>query len=301
MRKSRAVPVHVSHGRRVRIVLGGVLVLMGLMAPTAAAQLPTTDDPRVGLAPGFETPGVASQGLDLSAHLNKPTGFFDPANPGNFAFLNSDLAFQGDYAFVGNFNGYNIYNIANPGKPTLRTSVVCPGGQGDVSVYRNLLFMSVEETRAKTDCTLEPAATPETRFRGVRIFDISNLDNPVQVGGVQTCRGSHTHTLVTDKGDRRNVYVYVQGTAGVRPETELAGCEGPATGPPTGTGQSGALAHRGHQGPARGTGGRRHRQRAAPVHRSGHRSDQRPPERPADPAPPVRDPVAADADHRLLP
>ncbi len=235
MRKSRAVPAHVSHGRRMRIALGGVLVLMGLLAPAAAAQLPTTDDPRVGLAPGLENPGVASQGMDLSAHLNKPAGFFDPANPGSIAFANSDLAFQGDHAFVGNFNGFNIYNIANPGVPTLRTSVVCPGGQGDVSVYRNLLFMSVEENRAKTDCTLVPAATPETRFRGVRIFDISNLNNPVQVGGVQTCRGSHTHTLVTDKGDRRNVYIYVQGTAGVRPETELAGCEGPATGPPTGT------------------------------------------------------------------
>ena len=149
--------------------------------------------------------------------------------------MNSDLAFQGDHSFVGNFNGFNIYDISNPEAPELRTSVVCPGGQGDVSVYKHLLFMSVEENRGKIDCTLTPAATPETRFRGVRIFDISDLDNPVQVGGVQTCRGSHTHTLVTDKGDRRNVYVYVQGTAGVRAETELAGCEGPPTGPPTGT------------------------------------------------------------------
>ena len=220
---------------RLGVVLGGVLVLVGLMAPAAVAQLPTQNDPRVGLAPGFENPGVASQGLDLTAHVNKPPGFFDPANPGSFLFVNSDLAFQGDNAFVGNFNGFNVYDVSNPARPSLRTSVVCPGGQGDVSVYRNLLFMSVEETRAKTDCTLTPAADATTRFRGVRIFDISDLANPVQVGGVQTCRGSHTHTLVTDKYDRRNVYIYVQGTAGVRPETELAGCEGPATGPPTGT------------------------------------------------------------------
>jgi hypothetical protein len=198
---------------------------VGLLAPAASAQLPTPDDPRVGLSAGLDNAGVAKQGLDLLAHRDKPPAFIDPANPGNFGFLNSDLAFQGDHAFVGNFNGFNIYNVSNPAAPTLRTSVVCPGGQGDVSVYRNLLFMSVEENRAKIDCTLTPESTPETRFRGVRIFDISNLDKPVQVGGVQTCRGSHTHTLVLDRHDRKNVYIYVQGTAGVRAATELAGCD----------------------------------------------------------------------------
>jgi hypothetical protein len=100
--------------------------------------------------------------------------------------------------------------------------------------------MSVEETRAKKDCsanTTENPTTPENRFRGVRIFDISNIAMPVQVAQVQTCRGSHTHTLVTDKSDRRNVYIYVQGTAGTRPPEELAGCDGlPTTGggPPVG-------------------------------------------------------------------
>jgi hypothetical protein len=163
--------------------------------------------------------------MDLLAHLSKPTGFSDPNNAGNLAFANSDLAFQGNYAFVGNFNGFNIYDISNPAAPTLRTSVVCPGGQGDLSVYGNLLFMSVEETRAKQDCTLTPAADATTRFRGVRIFDISNLDTPVQVGGVQTCRGSHTHTLVKGKDDPNSVYIYVQGTAGVRSATELPGCD----------------------------------------------------------------------------
>jgi hypothetical protein len=229
---SLVIPVRARRaGRGLGAVLGGTLLLLGVLTSPAAAQLPTTDDPRVGLSPGLDDAGVAKQGLDLTAHLNKPPGFSDPANPGSFSFFNSDLAFQGDYAFVGNFNGFNIYNVANPGAPTLRTSVVCPGGQGDVSVYRNLLFMSVEETRGKIDCSSSPAATPETRFRGVRIFDISNLDAPVQLAGVQTCRGSHTHTLVTDKNDRNNVYIYVQGTAGVRAATELAGCEDtPATG-----------------------------------------------------------------------
>jgi hypothetical protein len=209
-------------------------MLMGVLTSAAAAQLPTTDDPRVGLSPGLDNPAVASQGMSLLANRGKPAGFFNPANPGDFGFLTSDMAFQGDYAFVGNFNGFNIYNVSNPSNPTLRTSVVCPGGQGDLSVYGNLLFMSVEETRAKVDCSLTPPADATTRFRGVRIFDISNLDAPDQVATVQTCRGSHTHTLVEAEEDPNNVYIYVQGTAGVRPATELAGCDGNNTNTPTG-------------------------------------------------------------------
>jgi len=215
-------------------LLCGMLLLTGVLTASASAQLPDPTDPRVGLAPGLDTPGVASEGMDLLAHLNKAPGWFDPANPGNFGFVNSDLAFQGDHAFVGNFNGFQIYNISNPAAPVLQTAVVCPGGQGDVSVYKNLLFMSVEETRAKKDCTLTPAADATTRFRGVRIFDISDLNNPQQVAQVQTCRGSHTHTLVTDKQDKRNVYIYVQGTSSVRPPEELAGCDGNNTFEPTG-------------------------------------------------------------------
>ena len=209
---------------RVGAVLAGALALAAVMPAGAAAQLPSQNDPRVGLAPGLQNPGVAADGMELLAHRDKPPGFFNPDNAGDFGFVNSDLAFQGDYAFVGGFNGFQVWNIANPAAPTLRAAVVCPGGQGDVSVYGNLLFMSVEETRAKVDCTLTPAADATTRFRGVRIFDISNLDAPRQVAAVQTCRGSHTHTLVTSRRDRNNVYIYVQGTAGVRPAAELAGC-----------------------------------------------------------------------------
>jgi hypothetical protein len=225
--------------RALRVAVIGLGILVALPA-TASAQLPTTNDPRVGLAPGFENPGVAANGIRHLANRPKPPGFSDPTNPGNFGFLTSDMAFQGDYAFVGNFNGYNIYNIANPSSPSLTTSVICPGGQGDVSVYKNLLFMSVEETRARIDCGTQgvPAGQEAQRFRGVRIFDISNISAPVQVAAVQTCRGSHTHTLVTDKSDRRNVYIYVQGTAAPRPATELAGCDGNNTNTPTGANPS---------------------------------------------------------------
>ncbi len=220
---------------RLLAVLVGAAVLV---APTAAsAQLPTTNDPRFGLAPGFENPGTASSGMQLLVNRPKPAGFVPPdGNPGNFGFLTSDMAFQDDFAFVGGFNGFQIWNIRNPAAPSLTTAVVCPGGQGDLSVYRDLLFMSVEETRARIDCGGQgvPPGQEAERFRGVRIFDISDIANPVQVATVQTCRGSHTHTLVTDKHDKRNVYIYVQGTAGPRAATELAGCDGNNTNTPTG-------------------------------------------------------------------
>ena len=224
-------------GRRGPAALGALLVLAGVLTSAAAAALPTANDPRVGLAPGFRNAGTAASGLALTANREKPPGWVNEANPGDFGFVNSDLAFQGNHAFVGNFNGFSVYDISNPGNPTLRTAVVCPGGQGDVSVYGNLLFMSVEETRAKIDCTLTPAATAATRFRGVRIFDISNLSAPVQVAAVQTCRGSHTHTLVTDKNDASNVYIYVSGTSGPR-GPELAGCDSNNTNTPAGANPS---------------------------------------------------------------
>ncbi|HZM32264.1 MAG TPA: hypothetical protein VFB77_17330 [Acidimicrobiales bacterium] len=143
--------------------------------------------------------------------------------------MTSDLAFSGTHAFVGNFNGFNIYDVSDPSAPDNVANVVCPGGQGDVSVHGNLLFMSVEESRARVDCGTNPAVG--TRFQGVRIFDISNISNPVQVAAVQTCRGSHTHSIIDDPDDTENLYVYVSGTAGPRPATTLEGCnDNPANG-----------------------------------------------------------------------
>jgi hypothetical protein len=146
--------------------------------------------------------------------------------PSGIDFANSDIAFTRDYLFMGNFSGFTAYAIEDPANARVVASVVCPGGQGDVSVYGNLLFMSVEQTRGRIDCGTQgvaPASSPE-RFRGIRIFDISNLTNPKQVAAVQTCRGSHTHTLVTSPKDQANIYVYAQGTGRVRPGDELAGC-----------------------------------------------------------------------------
>jgi hypothetical protein len=161
------------------------------------------------------------------------------------AFSNSDMAFAGHYLFQGNFYGVNIFDISHPANATLLTSLVCPGGQGDVSVYKNLLFMSVEMPNGRLDCGEQgfppepppPAgaekekkrrlpAAQKDRFRGVRIFDISDIKSPKQVAAIQTCRGSHTHTLVTDPNDKQNVYIYVSGTSFVRQPEELAGCSG---------------------------------------------------------------------------
>ena len=151
-----------------------------------------------------------------------------PPQPNRLRFTNSDLAFQNANLFQGNYHGFNVYNIEDGRNPRLLASVVCPGGQGDVSVHKNLLIMSVEEARGRVDCGTEGVQGPVSseRFRGVRIFDISDLSRPRQVAAVQTCRGSHTHTLVVDPDDSANVYIYGSGTGGVRSAEELAGCSG---------------------------------------------------------------------------
>jgi hypothetical protein len=236
----------------------------------------STTDPRYALKSGLYDAGETAMGLQHVAWIKKPEAFQLPANNpddpavqktlgqlgmggaaankipkpmqlvlAQLAFSNSDLAFQGNRLFQGNFYGVNFYDISNPAKASLVTSLVCPGGQGDVSVYGNMLFMSVEMPNGRLDCGTQgfppppppepghekehrlPAASPE-RFRGVRIFDISDLRNPKQVAAVQTCRGSHTHTLVVDPNDKDNVYIYVSGTSFVRQSEELAGCSNDA-------------------------------------------------------------------------
>jgi len=204
-------------------------------AGTLHAQM--SRDPRVGLAPGWKNAGEAISNLTHVGHGDKPEGFFNAANLGDFSLMNADNAFRGNILFMGGFHGLQVWDITNPANPRLRATMPCPGGQGDVSIYNNLLFWSVEETRGRVDCG--PQGVPDTasteRFRGVRIFDVTDLDHPKSVATVQTCRGSHTHTLVTDPKDPANVYIYVSGTAPSRSGSELAGCNAtaPATDPNT--------------------------------------------------------------------
>jgi hypothetical protein len=218
-----------TYARRSSTVILTLVLVAGLQPATASAQ---AADPRPDLGAGWLDAEVASANLALLAHVDKPEAFVHPDAPenpaaiGSINFANSDLALRGDLAFVGNFNGFNIYDISTPAEPTLLTSVICPGGQGDLTIFGSLLFMSVEQTNARTDCGTQgaPGTVNPDRFRGVRIFDVSDVLHPVQVAAVQTCRGSHTHSLVTSPDDPANVYVYNSGTSGVRPAEELAGC-----------------------------------------------------------------------------
>lgn len=242
-------------------------------------------DPRIGLKAGLYDAGTAAKGLQMVETVAKPAGFAPepdkipawenapppaPRKPGEprqapapqpYGTTNSDLAFKGKYVFVGNYYGVNTYDTSDPAHTKLVTSMVCPGGQGDVSVYGNLLFMSVEAANGRVDCGTtgfdsaekqaaamreQMAANPnmsdedkmklymkrppepaeKDRIRGIRIFDISDVTKPRQVKDVQTCRGSHTHTVVVDPKDKDNVYVYISGSAGVRDAKELSGCSG---------------------------------------------------------------------------
>ena len=199
----------------------------GFFDPKAPAGLPTEPepDPKPDPKPGDPKPVEAPKPAEPKPADAKPV---EPPKSGGLDFANSDMAFSGNRMFIGNFNGFNTYDIANPKNPKLTASVVCPGGQGDVSVHGNLLIMSVEQTRGRLDCGtqgVEPPVSVE-RFRGIRVFDISDVRRPRQVAAVQTCRGSHTHTLVTNPKDTANLYVYGSGTGNTRSPEELAGCSG---------------------------------------------------------------------------
>ena len=213
-----------------------------------------SDDPRSGLAAGLFIAEEAILNMELVTSLQKPTGFFDPENPAEkgsedltednenkttaeisrslrspmLSFANTDMAFKDNILVAGSYHGFNIYELSDSGTPNLVSSVVCPGGQGDVSIVDNLLIMSVEENRSRIDCGLEGVnrdSSPE-RFRGIRIFDISNLYEPKQVGAVQTCRGSHTHSVVSSSKKEGKIIVYNSGTGRVRDNEEKADCFG---------------------------------------------------------------------------
>ena len=224
-----------------------------------------SSDPRAGLASGLYDAEEAIMNMQLVESQRKPLGFYDPANPAErgaeeldedkeikdgegteegeekaqsieedaksrrypmLSFSNTDMAFRDDILITGSYHGFNIYRINEIGLPKLITSVICPGGQGDVSIVGDLLIYSVEQTRGRVDCGLEGVtsdASPD-RFRGLRIFDISDLSRPKQVGAVQTCRGSHTHSVVTGPNPDGKILVYNSGTGGVREEEELEQC-----------------------------------------------------------------------------
>jgi hypothetical protein len=183
-------------------------------------------DPRVGLKGGWFNAGTAIWNMQPVSMTRPSAAFINESTPGDRRLVNSDLAFMGNYVFQGNYSGWQMWDISNPSRPTLKTSFVCPGSQSDVSAYRNLLFVSAEATNGRVDCGMQgvPDTVSNERARGIRVIDMSDPDHPKYLATVQTCRGSHTHTVVTDPNDASNVYVYVSGSAGVRSSSELPGC-----------------------------------------------------------------------------
>ncbi|MGH7581198.1 MAG: LVIVD repeat-containing protein [Gemmatimonadales bacterium] len=182
-----------------------------------SARAPSPD-PRVGLRGGLADAGEAVWNLKVISETPAPKEFA--------GVTNSDLAFTGKYVIQGNYNGFQVWDIENPRQPKLTTSFVCPASQSDVSVYRNLLFVSGEDLSARLDCGTQgvPDTVSAERLRGLRIFDISDIRHPKNVGNVQTCRGSHTHSVLVDPKDSANVYVYISGSSMVRSPNELEGC-----------------------------------------------------------------------------
>ncbi len=208
---------------------GGDPEMAAEMAPEAQATFanppglhvnPPTPDPRVGLAPGLFDAGEAIWNLRMVSTTPPEAPFVGKTN--------SDLAFTGNYAIQGNYDGVQVWDISDPANPTSVVTHRCPASQSDVSVYDNLLFVSGEGMGGRLDCGDEGVqeAVSHHRLRGIRIFDITDIANPEYVANVQTCRGSHTHTVLKHPGDDDNVYIYVSGSAPVRPAEELAGCSG---------------------------------------------------------------------------
>ena len=201
----------------------------GTMSMSATAPSP---DPRVGLTPGtmtkwskdttkrIMTKSAAEASWNMRLVANRP-----PAEP-FVGVTHSDLAFRDQYVIQGNYDGYQVWDVSNPRSPKLYDEYVCRGSQSDVSVYQKLIFVSGESVSGRLDCGTQgvPDSVSKERFRGIRIFDATDLKHPKYIASVQTCRGSHTHTVVEDPKDKENVYVYISGSSGVRPEAELAGC-----------------------------------------------------------------------------
>ncbi|NUQ12929.1 MAG: hypothetical protein HUU26_11505, partial [Gemmatimonadaceae bacterium] len=197
------------------------LVLAILPTVLAAQTYPNREDPRSKLKPGRLDAETAQKGMRLVSNTPKPPAF-DTSR--GLTFVNSDLAFRDKYVYQGNFAGFSIWDVSDPARPRLVSTVQCITSQGDPSIVGNLLFISAEGGANRNDCAKGGVQDPKDHMAGVRIFDVSNPAQPRLIKNVQTCKGSHTHTILPHPRDRNILYIYVSGNQGARPATELPGC-----------------------------------------------------------------------------
>ena len=186
------------------------------------ADLSDTKDPRSNLKPGRNDAGEAARNMRLVSFTPKPAEF-DTAR--GLTFINSDMAFRDKYVYQGNFSGFMIWDVSEPAKPKVVSVVSCITSQGDPSIYGNLLFISAEGAGNRNDCAKGGVQNPKDHMAGVRIYDVSNPAKPRLVKNVQTCKGSHTHTIVPHPKKKDVIYIYVSGSQAARPDSELAGCK----------------------------------------------------------------------------
>ncbi|HEY9514920.1 MAG TPA: hypothetical protein VIQ74_04495, partial [Gemmatimonadaceae bacterium] len=205
--------------RRAFTLVAPLIVVPSLLA---AQTYPSDKDARSGLTPGRLDAGTAARNMRLVSFSPKPA-VFDTAR--GLTFINSDLAFSDKYVFQGNFAGFTTWDVSDAAKPRVVSVVSCITSQGDPSIYGNLLFISAEGGGNRNDCAKGGVQDPKDHMAGVRIYDVSNPAEPRLVKNVQTCKGSHTHTIVPDPKDKGVIYIYVSGNQGARPATELAGCK----------------------------------------------------------------------------
>ncbi|MGE5729947.1 MAG: LVIVD repeat-containing protein [Gemmatimonas sp.] len=207
---------------RLSRTLLALVALLGVPSIVPAQTYPSASDPRNGLKPGRFDAGVAAKNMRLVSFSRKPAQFDTTRG---LTFINSDMAFGGKYVYQGNFAGFTVWNVSDPAKPQVVSVVSCITSQGDPTIIGNLLFISSEGSANRSDCGKGGVKNPKDRMEGVRIYDVSNPASPRLVKNVQTCKGSHTHTMIPDPADKGVVYLYVSGTQGARPDSELAGCK----------------------------------------------------------------------------
>ncbi|WP_284349589.1 LVIVD repeat-containing protein [Roseisolibacter agri] len=207
--------------RWTRVVLPTLAALALAPALLAAQTYPPGNDPRDNLKAGLHDAGEAAKGMKLVGHTGKPAPF-DSAR--GLTFVNSDLAFKGNLVYQGNFAGFSIWDVSNPASPVMLSAVECFTSQGDPSIVGNLLFVSAEGGGNRKDCGKGGVENPADHMAGVRIYDVSNPRAPRLVKNVETCKGSHTHTVIPDPKNKDVIYLYVSGSQGARPDSELAGC-----------------------------------------------------------------------------